>query len=119
MVGFYIYIKKVMKKVIRLTETDLVNIIKKTIVESKRLLNIPRPKPDPGCKECFSEQDIINANDNSIFYKIKSGDTLEGIKKTKGANSIQSLIHFNKKCDLGKNIKAGDVIIIDRSPSGN
>lgn len=108
-----------MKKVIRLTETDLVNIIKKTIVESKRLLNIPRPKPDPGCKECFSEQDIINANDNSIFYKIKSGDTLEGIKKTKGANSIQSLIHFNKKCDLGKNIKAGDVIIIDRSPSGN
>ena len=108
-----------MKKFIRLTETDLVNIIKKTIVESKRLLNIPRPKPDPGCKECFSEQDIINANDNSIFYKVKSGDTLEGIKKTKGANSIESLKHFNKKCDLGKNIKAGDVIIIDRSPSGN
>jgi hypothetical protein len=107
-----------MKKVIRLTENDLVNIIKKTIVESRRLLSVPRPKPDPGCKECFTEKNIIDANDNSIFYKVKNGDTLEGIKKTKGANSTTSLKAFNSKCDMNK-LKAGDVILIDRSPSGN
>ena len=130
-----------MKKVIRLTESQLENIIRKVIAEQEdyerdwtpeqqkahmegamKLFNTV--KPDMGGKYCFSpkqdknsvieslETNIKNSGvEGKTLYKIKKGDTLDGIKRM---SSNYDIIGVNSKsCDM-ENPRIGDIIIYSR-----
>jgi|SRR5210317_312148 len=130
-----------MKKVIRLTESQLENIIRKVIAEQEdyetnwtpeqkkahmegamKLYNTV--KPEMGGKYCFSsKQDknsVIEALKTNIknsgvkgkeLYKIKERDTPDGIKRMSSNYDIFGV--NSKSCDM-KNPKIGDVIIYHR-----
>jgi len=130
-----------MKKVIRLTESQLENIIRKVIAEqgdyerdwtpeqkkahmegAMKLYNTV--KPEMGGKYCFSsKQDknsvidalTINIKNSGVegktLYKIKNGDTPDGIKRMSSNYDILGV--NSKSCDM-KNPKIGDVIIYGR-----
>ena len=130
-----------MKKVIRLTESQLENIIRKVIAEqgdyerdwtpeqkkahmegAMKLYNTV--KPEMGGKYCFSSKqdknsviDALTTNiknsgvEGKTLYKIKNGDTPDGIKRM---SSNYDIIGVNSKsCDM-KNPKIGDIIIYGR-----
>lgn len=130
-----------MKKVIRLTESQLENIIRKVIAEQEdyetnwtpeqkkahmegamKLYNTV--KPEMGGKYCFSSKqdknsviDALTTNiknsgvEGKILYKIKKGDTPDGIKRMSSNYDIFGV--NSKSCDM-KNPKIGDVIIYHR-----
>jgi len=130
-----------MKKLIRLTESQLENIIRKVIAEqgdyerdwtpeqkkahmegAMKLYNTV--KPEMGGKYCFSsKQDknsvidalTINIKNSGVegktLYKIKNGDTPDGIKRMSSNYDILGV--NSKSCDM-KNPKIGDVIIYGR-----
>lgn len=130
-----------MKKVIRLTESQLENIIRKVIAEQEdyerdwtpeqkkahmegamKLYNTV--KPEMGGKYCFSSKqdknsviealttNIKNSGvEGKILYKIKKGDTPDGIKRMSSNYDIFGV--NSKSCDM-KNPKIGDVIIYHR-----
>lgn len=122
-----------MKKVIRLTENDLTNLVKRVIAEqleaysqksiSEQMKTI---KPDVGGKYCFSDtkrkkiespMDQGGYNDHSyVVHKIKKGDTVEGFLGI--GNSKYNLVWTNDLCPeikTGK-IKVGDVIAYSLRP---
>lgn len=121
-----------MKKIIRLNEEDLKYLVKRVLKEQVEqdtdviswnnypLIKdqIRTIKPDPGGKYCFNQKmiDEIGKMFNYQVYKIKRGDTLDKIASM--GNGLDSLKFTNNLCDLRKTFRAGDVIIIDMSPSG-
>ena len=132
-----------MKKVIRLTESQLENIIRKVIAEqedyappggwnkeqlqyheqeAKKLFS--SVKPEMGGKFCFS----IKQDPNSVMeelkrsvrtsgskgkslYKIKNGDTPDGIKSMAPNYDVEGV--NSKSCNMDKP-RIGDVILIQR-----
>jgi hypothetical protein len=123
-----------MKKIIKLTENDLTNIIKKVISEQKSWWEqkpiseqMKTIKPEIGGKYCFSDakrkqiQSPIKQggyNDYSyVVYKVKKGDTVEGIGNM--GNSRGNLEFSNDLCPEIKKgmIRAGDVVIYSLTPS--
>lgn len=115
------------KKIIRLTEQDLMNIVKRVIGQkSDSTLDYPKiademlrkgPKPtESGSKYCFTKNDLINqikieGKDNLELYKIKPGD---GINKINGLTDQKDSLHsVNRLCNLkDKNgLKVNDIIV--------
>lgn len=119
-----------MKRVVKLTEQELNQLIKRVIEEqidgefkgiswnSFPLIKdqITKIKPDPGGKYCFNQKKIdeIGKMFNYQVYKIKRGDTLDKIASM--GNGLDTLKFANNLCDLSKTFKAGDVILIDMAP---
>jgi len=132
-----------MKKVIRLTESQLENIIRKVIAEQEDYERDWTPeqqkahmagatklfdtvKPDNDGNYCFSpkhkqdENSVIDALttniknsgvEGKILYKIKNGDTPDGIKRM---SSNYDIIGVNSEsCDM-KKPRIGDIIIYSR-----
>jgi hypothetical protein len=114
-----------MTKIIRLTESDLTKIVKRVIEEQSKIQTpienmMKKIKPESGGKYCFSNPKQLNDAYGSKLklYKIKSGDTLSGIiSNHRGVGGTDSIVSINEKCNLSKNIKAGDVIVIGLLPS--
>jgi hypothetical protein len=123
-----------MKKIIKLTENDLTNIIKKVISEQKSWWEqkpiseqMKTIKPEIGGKYCFSDAKRKQIqlpikqggyNDYSyVVYKVKKGDTVEGIGNM--GNSRGNLEFSNDLCPEIKKgmIRAGDVVIYSLTPS--
>ena len=128
-----------MKKVIRLTESQLENIIRKVIAEQEDMevkpfhINSARRlmrdvKPAQSGKYCFTEkslaQDIANTGIKTIsganikeLYLIKPGETLSYYQKM--TDQDDAIISMNKLCNLNdpKDFRAGDVIVVDFRPS--
>ena len=120
-----------MKKIIKLTESDLARIVRRVIneqmsyddalVKAKEMIN-KGPKPtEPGSKYCFTKEflakDILQEGPHNIgMYKIKSGDSKSTIiQKTR---TDQDLAAMNPRCKWGPNdIKANDVILYSKIPS--
>lgn len=133
-----------MKKIVKLTESQLEEIIRRVIAEqedytppggwnekqlkhheteAKRIFK-SSVKPDMGGKYCFSKKQDpnsvieelkrsvrISGSEGKSLYKIKNGDTPDGIKMmspdydVKGVNS--------KSCDMNKP-RIGDVVLIKK-----
>lgn len=129
-----------MKKVIRLTESQLENIIRKVIAEQENMkvnqfhINSARRlmkdvKPAKNGKYCFTEkslaQDIANTGIKMIeggpdikkLFLIEPGKTLSHYKNM--TDQKDSIISMNKLCKLNdpKGFRAGDVIVVDFRPS--
>ena len=120
-----------MKKVIKLTEADLKNIIEKVISEQTFGYENPpieqqmkKVKPDSGGKYCFSPQMAQRLRKESglahLVYKVKQGDVLSKLIQKNGgaANSIHSIEYANDLCPEIKKgiIKAGNVIVFSTFP---
>ena len=117
-----------MKKIIRLTESELTGMISEIIREQKSqfkpdsyYLNVANkmmknnPKPDQGGKYCFTPKGLSNeikiqGEDYIKFYKIKKNETLSHLQSMTDQDS--ALIKMNPVCNLKASIKAGDVVII-------
>ena len=121
-------------RVIRLTENDLTNIVKRVIEEqnswfeqkpiSEQMKTI---KPDVGGKYCFSDtkrkqielpEKQGGMNDHTyVIYKVKKGDTVDGIANR--GNSRYNLEQSNDLCPGIKKgmIRAGDVVLYSLRPS--
>ena len=121
------------KKVIRLTENDLTNIVKRVINEQSKstaeytqmadelLRKVPKPT-ESGAKDCFTKNDLINdikneGTDNIRLYKIKTGDSISKLKSM--TMQQDHMIKVNRLCNLNdKNgVKVNDVIIVSMLPS--
>jgi len=111
-----------MKRIIRLTENDLVRIVKRVINEQPSSGDrdkiadqmMGKVKPDTNAKYCFTQKKLANeilaGGKNYIkLYKIKTGDTLSKIK----GFTEQDLISMNPNCQLNdpKKFRAGDVLM--------
>ncbi len=120
-----------MKKVIKLTEADLKNIIEKVINEQTFGYENPpieqqmkKVKPDVGGKYCFSPQMAQRLRKESglahLVYKVKQGDVLSKLIQKNGglANSIYSIEYANDLCPEIKKgiIKTGNVIVFSTFP---
>lgn len=120
-----------MKKVIKLTEADLKNIIEKVISEQQFGWQNPpieqqmrKIKPDAGGKYCFSTkmaQDLKRESGLShLVYKVKPNDVISKLIQKNGgpANSVHSIQYSNDLCpEIKKNIlKAGNVIVFSTFP---
>lgn len=123
------------KRVIKLTESQLNEIIKRVISEQKypsaeqskfhrqeaeRLMN--GTKPAEGGKYCFTKEGLIKTIENGgsknlKLYRIKSGDTLS--KYQNMTDQDRFIISVNNLCKLEnpKEFRAGDVIAVDFTPS--
>ena len=128
-----------MKKVIRLTESQLENIIRKVIAEQEDMevtqfhINSARRlmkdvKPAQNGKYCFTEkslaQDIANTGIKTIdghdikqLFLIKPGQTLSHYQEK--TEQDEAIISMNNLCELNKpeGFRAGDVIVVDFRPS--
>jgi hypothetical protein len=120
-----------MKKVIKLTESDLKKIIERVINEQtfsyeqkpieQQMKSI---KPEAGGKYCFSPQMSQRLKKESglshLVYKVKQGDVLSKLIQKNGgpANSIHSIESSNDLCpEIQKGIiKAGNVIVFSTFP---
>jgi len=128
-----------MKKVIRLTESQLEEIIKRVISEQEnekvtefheknadRLMR--GVKPAEGGKYCFTEkslaQDIANTGIKNVngeytkqSFRIKPGQTLSHYESM--TDQKNAIITMNHLCNLEdpKDFRAGDVIVVDFLPS--
>lgn len=129
-----------MKKVIRLTESQLENIIRKVIAEqedmkvnqfhinsARRLMKDVKPGKDG--KYCFTEkslaQDIANTGikmledgpDIKKLFLIKPGQTLSHYQQK--TDQDDAIITMNNLCKLNEpeGFRAGDVIVVDFRPS--
>ena len=131
-----------MKKVIRLTESQLEEIVRRVIAEqedyappggwNKKQLKYHEQeakkifkssvKPDMGGKYCFSKKQDQNSvmeelkrsvrtsgSEGKSLYKIKSGDTPDGIKMMSSNYDVEGV--NSKSCDMNKP-RVGDVILI-------
>lgn len=123
------------KRVIKLTESQLNEIIKRVISEQKypsaeqskfhrqeaeRLLS--GTKPAEGGKYCFTKEKLIKTIENGgaehlKLYRIKSGETLGKYQNMTDQKNF--IISVNNLCDLKnpKGFRAGDVIAVDFKPS--
>ena len=120
-----------MKKLIKLTESDLRKIVERVISEQSFSYEHPpieqqmqKIKPDAGGKYCFSTQMAQRLRKESglshLIYKVKKGDVLSKLTQANGgpANSIYSIEYGNDLCPEIKKgiIKAGDVIVMSTFP---
>lgn len=130
-----------MKKVIRLTESQIEEIVRRVIAEqedyappggwnkeqlqyheqeAKKLFS--SVKPEMGGKYCFSKKQDQNSvmeelkrsvrtsgSEGKSLYKIKSGDTPDGIKMMSSNYDVEGI--NSKFCDMNKP-RVGDVILI-------
>jgi hypothetical protein len=120
-----------MKRIVRLTETDLTRIVKRVISEQltreqalakaqEMIKNGPKPT-ESGAKYCFTKeflaQQILNQGAKNLgMYKIKSGDSESKIIDYTGTD--QKLKPLNPRCEWGsKDIKANDVILFSKMPA--
>ncbi len=122
-----------MKKVIRLTESELTNLIRKVVSEQtqpesfyvKKAEEILKKGPKPteaGAKYCFTKEDLVKdikneGVQNIMLYKIKPGDSLSKLEDmTMQANHMYK---FNHLCNLrAKNgLRANDVVLMSMLPS--
>lgn len=114
-----------MTKIIRLTESDLTNIVRRVIEEQMNDqtsidVQMTKIKPEMGGKYCFGDPRRLKATygDNVKLHKVKSGDTLSGIaSKYPGVTSVDEIIGTNRSCQLSKGLKGGDVIALVMLPS--
>jgi hypothetical protein len=114
-----------MAKIIRLTESDLTNIVRRVIEEQMNTqtpidVQMTKIKPEMGGKYCFGNPKRLKATygNNVKLHKVKTGDTLSGIaSKYPNLNNVDDLIATNKSCQLSKGLRAGDVIAIVLLPS--
>ena len=114
-----------MAKIIRLTESDLTNIVRRVIEEQMNMqtpidVQMTKIKPEMGGKYCFGNPQRIKSTygNNVKLHKVKSGDTLSGIaSKYPGVSSVDEIIATNKGCALTKGLRGGDVIAITILPS--
>jgi hypothetical protein len=116
------------KKIVRLTEQDLMNIVKRVIGQksdsttdyNKMVDELLRKGPKPtesGAKYCFSRNDLVNQLknidiDDFELYKIKPGD---GLSKLNSLTQQTDLMYkLNRLCNLkDKNgLKVNDVVIL-------
>ena len=117
-----------MKKIVRLTENDLVRIVKRVISEQPKGPELDRivtsmlnkgPKPtEPGAKYCFTKEDLkrdieIEGSHNIRIYKIKKGDTPDKIKGM--TDQVSALSKMNPRCDMNKP-RFNDVILVSKLP---
>jgi cyanate lyase len=110
-----------MKKIVRLTENDLVRIVKRVISEQKTSITIEEleGKFGKGSKFCFSDMNLqreikVQGLKNIIFHKVESGDTYSKLlRMTEQKNSLKTM---NPKCDLINNLQAGFVIMMSKLP---
>lgn len=127
-----------MKKIIRLTESDLIQVVKRVIKEQKR--DWGGDLNPGGYKVCAT--DMIKGNDavdcletvkgNKKFsvgdfrnlmhpglYKVKNGDTLDGIvkffkRKVAFSNfTVDEIYEFNPLLNKKPDIKPNDILLID------
>jgi hypothetical protein len=80
-----------MKKIVRLTESDLVRLVKKVILENERLINevAKETTMDNGTKLGIDNQGLLVVNNGQCRYKIwdqksKSQVVLKGMEKIVG-----------------------------------
>jgi hypothetical protein len=114
-----------MAKIIRLTESDLTNIVRRVIEEQMDNqtsidVQMAKIKPEMGGKYCFGDPKRVKATygNNIKLHKVKSGDTLSGISaKYPAVASVDEIIATNRSCQLSKGLKSGDVIAIVMLPS--
>ena len=114
-----------MAKIIRLTESDLTNIVRRVIEEQMNMqtpidVQMTKIKPEMGGKYCFGNPQRMKSTygNNIKLYKVKSGDTLSGIaSKYPGVSDTDEIIATNKGCALAKGLRGGDVIAITILPS--
>jgi hypothetical protein len=117
-----------MKKIVRLTENDLVRIVKRIISEQPKGNELDKvvtsmlskgPKPtEPGAKYCFTKEDLkkdieLEGSHNIRIYKIKKGDTPDTIKRM--TDQVSGLSKMNPRCDMNKP-KLNDVILVSKLP---
>jgi LysM repeat protein len=120
-----------MKKVIKLTESDLRKIVERVISEQSLPWEqapieqqMKKVRPDAGGKYCFSPQMAQRLRKESglshLIYKVKQGDVLSKLVQANGgpANSIYSIEYGNDLCPEIKKgiIKAGNVIVMSTHP---
>ncbi len=122
-----------MKKVIRLTESELTKLIRKVVNEQsqpesfyvKKAEEILRKGPKPtesGAKYCFTKEDLVRdikneGVQNIMLYKIKPGDSLS---KLENMTMQQYHLHkFNHLCKLKEKngVRAYDVVLLSMAPS--
>ena len=93
-----------MKKVVKLTESDLNRIVKRVIEEQMNRqkavdVQMEKIKPEMGGKYCFGDPKRLQSDYgyNVKLYKVKSGDTLSDIaSKHPGVTEVDDLIRINK-----------------------
>ena len=116
------------KRVVKLTEQDLMNIVKRVIGQksdsnpdyTQMADEILRKGPKPtetGAKYCFTKNDLINdikseGTHNIKLYKIKSGDSVDKLNNM--TMQRDHMYKINHLCNLkDKNgIKVNDVVVI-------
>ena len=122
-----------MKKVIRLTESELTKLIRKVVNEQsqpesfyvKKAEEILRKGPKPtesGAKYCFTKEDLVKdikneGVQNIMLYKIKPGDSLS---KLEDMTMQEYHLHkFNHLCKLKEKngVRAYDVVLLSMAPS--
>ena len=114
-----------MKKIIKLTESDLTRIVRRVIEEQMNTqtpvdVQMTKIKPEMGGKYCFGDPKRLKGSygNNVKLYKVKAGDTLSDItSKYPGVGSVEELIATNKSCQLSKGLKTGDVLALILLPS--
>jgi hypothetical protein len=75
-------------------------------------------KPEMGGKYCFDPVRLTkDSGNNSILYKVKSGDSLSTIAQKYSNADVNTIINDNNKCVLKLGVKGGDVIAISLMPS--
>jgi len=114
-----------MKRIIKLTESDLQNIVNRVIKEQMGSLEpidsqLKKIKPAKGGKYCFGKNKLQQlkrdiGDTNLKLHLIKSGDTLS--KFASSTTDTNNIIQDNKFCELSKMLRAGDVIIYSSIPS--
>lgn len=122
-----------MKKIIRLTETQLTELISRVIKEqsqpesyyrseAERLLRQGPQPTEPGAKYCFTKDDLIKdikieGADYIKLYKIKKGDSLSKLKSM--TDQHYALIKNNYRCKLNEKdgVKTNDIVALSLRPS--
>ena len=122
-----------MKKVIRLTESELTKLIQKVVKEQNRpesfyineadKLLKKGPKPtEPGAKYCFTKQTLIQdikneGAHNILLYKIKPGDSLSKLSQI--TMQVEHMHKSNNLCNLKdkSGVRINDVVALSMLPS--
>lgn len=76
-------------------------------------------KPEMGGKYCFDPVRLTKGSgNNSVLYKVKSGDSLSTIASKYPSADMDSIVYDNNKCNVKSGVKSGDVIAITLLASG-
>jgi hypothetical protein len=112
-----------MARIIKLTESDLTRIIKRVIMEQKTNFVTDMKKKYVGSKFCFNKsvedsENKINDINHTKLYKIKSGDTFNGLMGKLSINNKSTFKKQNKECgDIEKLLPLNGVVIYSNRES--